>query len=199
MPPARYPEITLSAPLGEHRLIAKFDLIAIEPGGAGRDRGLEDLGQAPQAGLADPAAPDARYRDPLVRAAWPWNHGQPLRPEQIEMIYWFANFPDEPERLRYDATQFEADGRYLMEMAAKITQREDEVFPLTDDLRRCLFCVVPLAVPPRVEAGDLDAADTDTATDEVRVARLGRQASTSNRSGRSHFERHHRQRRADVT
>ena len=32
LPPARHPEITLSAPLGEHRLIAKFDLIAIEPG-----------------------------------------------------------------------------------------------------------------------------------------------------------------------
>ena len=32
-PQRQYPELTLSVPLGDHRLIAKFDLLAIEPGG----------------------------------------------------------------------------------------------------------------------------------------------------------------------
>ena len=115
------------------------------------------------------------YRYLLVRAGAALNGGQPLRPEQIEMIYWFANFPDEPERLRYDATQFEADGRYLMEMAAEITQRDDEVFPLTDDVKRCLFCAYRSLCCRGVEAGDLDAADADPAAGGDRVVRLGRE------------------------
>ena len=32
LPRLQYPELPLSAPLGEHRLVAKFDLVAIEPG-----------------------------------------------------------------------------------------------------------------------------------------------------------------------
>ena len=32
LPPIRHPEITLSAPVGSHRLLAKYDLVAIEPG-----------------------------------------------------------------------------------------------------------------------------------------------------------------------
>jgi len=34
LPARQYPELALSVPLGEHRLIAKFDLLAIDPAAA---------------------------------------------------------------------------------------------------------------------------------------------------------------------
>jgi hypothetical protein len=163
LPPVRHPEITLSAALGDHRLIAKFDLIAIEPGRRAVIVDWKTSAKHPRLGWLIQRLQTRVYRYLLVRAGAALNGGQPLRPEQIEMIYWFANFPDEPERLRYDVTQFEADGRYLMEMAAEIAQRDDEVFSLTDDLRRCLFCAYRSLCRRGVEAGDLDVADAETA------------------------------------
>ena len=156
-------------------MIAKFDLIAIEPGRRAVIVDWKTSAKRPRPGWLIQRLQTRVYRYLLVRAGAALNGGQPLRPEQVEMIYWFANFPDEPERLRYDATQFEADGRYLAEMAAEIAQRDDEVFSLTDDVKRCLFCAYRSLCRRGVEAGDLDAADADTAAGGGdRVARLGR-------------------------
>ena len=175
LPQARHPEMTLSVPLGEHRLIAKFDLIAIEPGGRAVIVDWKTSAKRPRPGWLVQRLQTRVYLYLLVRAGAVLNGGsepgrsasQPLRPEQIEMIYWFANFPDEPERLRYDATQFEADERNLREMAAEIAQRDDEVFPLTDDIKRCLFCAYRSLCRRGVEAGDLDAADAALAAEEI--------------------------------
>jgi CRISPR/Cas system-associated exonuclease Cas4 (RecB family) len=158
LPLARYPEVTLSAPLGEHRLMAKVDLIAIEPGRRAIIVDWKTSARRPGPGRLIERLQTRVYRYLLVRAGAALNDSQPLRPEQVEMIYWFANSPDEPQRLRYDATQFEADGRYLTELAAEIAQRADAVFSLTDDARRCLFCAYRSLCRRGVEAGDMDAA-----------------------------------------
>ena len=54
-----------------------------------------------------------------------------------------------------------------MEMAAEIAQRDDGVFLLTDDAKRCQFCAYRSLCRRGVEAGDLDAADADTAAEEI--------------------------------
>ena len=163
LPTLRYPEVTLSAPVGGHRLLAKYDLVAVDPGRRAVIVDWKTSQRRPTSAWLVARLQTRVYRYLLVRAGVHLNGGQPIAAEQVEMIYWFANFPDEPERLRYDVTQFEADGRYLMEVAAEITQRNDEVFSLTDDLRRCQFCAYRSLCRRGVEAGDLDVADAETA------------------------------------
>lgn len=140
LPPQRHPEIMLSAPLGSHRLLAKYDLIAVEPG---RRAEIVDwktgAHRPPRAALA--ARLQTRvYRYVLAEAGAHLNAGQPIPPGQIAMRYWFANTPDQPERLPYDATQHGADGKYLAALAAEIATAGKDDFPLTDDHRRCRFC-----------------------------------------------------------
>jgi CRISPR/Cas system-associated exonuclease Cas4 (RecB family) len=170
LPPLRFPELTLSAGLGEHRLIAKFDLVAIEPGRRAVIVDWKTSAKRPRPGWLAARLQTRVYRYLLVMAGAALNGGEPLRPEQVEMIYWFAEHPDEPERLRYNATQFEADGRYLAELAAGAAAREDDVFPLTSDVKRCLFCAYRSLCNRGVEAGDVAGADEDAVADEEAAA-----------------------------
>jgi hypothetical protein len=180
LPPICLPEITLSAPLGDHRLIAKYDLIALDPGRRAVIVDWKTSAKRSRPGWLSERLQTRVYRYLLVRAGGdlchvphvpgtcevPGTSGAALSPDQVEMIYWFANYPDEPERLPYDATQFAADGRALAELAAEIAQRDDPVFPLTDDLKRCRFCAYRSLCGRGVEAGDLADADDEAAAPE---------------------------------
>ncbi|MDX1993410.1 MAG: PD-(D/E)XK nuclease family protein [bacterium] len=143
-------------PRGVHRLLAKFDLLAIEPGravivdwktGERRPR-REDLARRMQTVV---------YPYVLALAGAAFNNGQPILPEQIEMIYWFAEDPSNPERFPYSVAQFQRDGDLLNGLIAEILTRED--FPLTEDLYKCRYCVYRSLCRRGVEAGDFREQD----------------------------------------
>lgn len=171
LPPLRFPEVTLSAPLGAHRLVARYDLIALEPAGRAVIVDWKTSAKRPTTEWLVGRLQTRVYRYLLVRAgASLWPAAPAICPEQVEMIYWFANFPEEPERLLYDAVQYAADGELLAELAAEIAQRADGVFPLTSDVRRCLFCVYRSLCGRGATAGDLAQADDEPAGPEERTA-----------------------------
>jgi hypothetical protein len=166
LPAVRYPEVTLSAPVGSHRLLAKYDLVAIEPGRRAVIVDWKTSARRPTGAWLAERLQTRVYRYVLVRAGSQLNHGAALQPEQIEMIYWFANFPDQPERLPYNRTQHEADGRYLASLIADLARAGDganpgDDFPLTDDATRCRFCPYRSLCGRGVEAGEMHAADDD--------------------------------------
>ena len=57
------------------------------------------------------------------------------------MTYWFANYPDLPEKFIYDKDKFQADATSLTEMIALIERLEEDDFALTDDIKKCRYCV----------------------------------------------------------
>jgi predicted RecB family nuclease len=131
-------EITLSAPIGPLRLVAKYDLIVAKPGEKftiydwktyRRRTSNDELARRMQTRV---------YRAMLVEAGAQLNGGRPISPDQIEMIYWFADFPSEPAHFPYSASAWQRDWAALQALAAEITSAE--VFELTDDPARCTFC-----------------------------------------------------------
>jgi hypothetical protein len=169
LPPARYPEVSLSAPVGAHRLLAKYDLVAVEPGRRAVIVDWKTSQRRPSSAWMASRLQTRVYRYLLVRAGAHLNAstepgrsgGVPIAPDQVEMIYWFTAFPDQPERLRYDRTQHEADGHYLGSLIAEITAATDDGFPLTDDVKRCRFCPYRSLCDRGAEAGDINAAEDE--------------------------------------
>ena len=149
LPAERYPEVTLSAPVGSHRLLAKYDLVAIEPGRRAVIVDWKTSQHRPSSVWLAARLQTRVYRYLLVAAGASLNGGQPLAPEQVEMIYWFAGYPDRPERLRYNRTQHEADGRYLTSLIAELVRAGDDDFPLTDDIAALPVLLLPFAVRAR--------------------------------------------------
>jgi RecB family exonuclease len=204
-----YPEVVLSAPVSGHRLVAKYDLIALM-GSSGLSRSPStrpfdfpfDFAQGKlrtgPSSIERPRLPPIEkavilewktsrkrpqrkwlaerlqtrvYPYLLVRAgshllesgdgglemgAW-----RPFQPEQVEMVYWFANFPQDPERFPYDAAQYEADDHYLASLIEEIKGLGDEDFPLTTQERRCRYCPYRSLCQRGVRAGSFDEMEDE--------------------------------------
>ena len=137
---ARYPEVTLTAALADHRLVAKFDLVVVQPG---IKAVIFDWKTSPVRTklLTLKARLQTRvYRYLLVRSGAHFNEGQPLVSAQVEMIYWFAEHPESPVRVPYDDVQYRADTVYLTGLIEEIQAMPDEAFAPTDDEKRCKYC-----------------------------------------------------------
>lgn len=161
LPAQRYPEITLSAPLGGYRLLAKYDLIAIDPGRRAEIVDWKTSTHRPARAMLAARLQTRVYRYVLAEAGAPLNGGQSLPPGQIAMRYWFANFPDQPERLPYNATQHAADRKYLTDLAAELATAGADDFPLTGDVKRCRFCPYRSLCSRGAEAGQMGEAEAE--------------------------------------
>jgi len=165
----RYPEVTLTAALAERRLLAKYDLIVVQPGSRAV---IFDWKTSPK--RSKPATLKARlqtrvYRYLLTRAGAHLNAGQPFDPAQIEMIYWFAEHPEAPVRLPYDAAHYHDDAGYLAGLIEQILSLDEDAFTPTDDERRCAYCPYRSYCDRGVQAG---ALGDDEAEDVADVAEL---------------------------
>lgn len=151
-----FPEITLSAPLASARLVAKCDLVLVSPDGKAVIYDWKTARKRPRrAGLA--ARLQSRiYPYLLARAGAYLNHSIPFSPEQVEMIYWFADFPDQPEIFAYRPEQYQADEGFLEGLVAEILALPETGFPLTANQERCRFCVYRSLCGRGAEAGSLD-------------------------------------------
>jgi CRISPR/Cas system-associated exonuclease Cas4 (RecB family) len=169
LPETRFPEIVLSAPMGEHRLMAKYDLVAVD---AGRRAIVMDWKTSRKRTKRKYLAERLQtkvYPYLLVRAGAHLNGGQPLAPEQVKMIYWFADYPDDPAHFSYDKAQYEADRAYLTSLVEEITGLAlslsnglgDVDFPLTTQEQRCKFCPYRSLCQRGVKAGSLDEIEDE--------------------------------------
>lgn len=165
LPEERHPEIQLSAPLEGYRLVAKYDLIAIQPG----ERVVivdwkTSLRRTPRPWLEN-SLQTVIYRYMLVQAGARLNGDEPILPEQIEMIYWFAEYPDQPEYFPYSAEQYKADDVYLRDLIHEVETREQ--FDLTTDTKRCQFCTYRSLCERGIQAGQTDEFESDESDDSL--------------------------------
>jgi len=77
------------------------------------------------------------------------------------MIYWFAEFPAEPQVLPYDSTQHAENVAFLSGLIDEIAARADLVWPLTSDEARCRYCVYRSLCERGVAAGASDEGDLE--------------------------------------
>ena len=162
-PGVRFPEKTLVGTIGEHALTATYDLVVVTPEGTARIYDWKTWRKKHDRGWLAGRLQTRVYPYLLAQAGAALNDGRPISPDDIEMVYWYARFPDEPERFVYDATQFLEDHAYLLDLVNRIDETSPGAFPLTDELRQCALCVYRSYCGRGAEAGAFspDEADVD--------------------------------------
>ena len=149
------------------RLIAKYDLIAIEPAQRAVIIDWKTTRRRTEPSTLRQRLQSQVYPYLLVEASaqLPWG---PIAPEQVEMRYWFTTAPDEPAILRYDATQHAANHQLLQRLVAQILAGENEAdFPKLPDTdanrqRFCAYCTYRSRCDRGILAGNLhEVADED--------------------------------------
>ena len=159
-----YPEANLSAPLGNYRLLAKYDLIAIQ------DEKVtiydwKTYRKRPRNEWLSARMQTRVYRSLLVQAGTHLNKGKPFEPEQIEMVYWFADFPDDPARFPYTSLQYTRDWDSLRRLSEELTTLSS--YPLTEDRQKCLFCTYRSYCERGIQAGDVEQAEAEREAEEL--------------------------------
>jgi hypothetical protein len=144
LPPAsqavRHSEIRLSTPLARYRLVARYDLLVVEPGHKAVIVDWKTNEKRSRRAWLEERWQTRVYRYVLVKAGTQLGEGQPWAPGQVELIYWFANFPAQPERFSYNDGQFTEDDWALQATIAEIASLNETVWALTDDQKKCRYC-----------------------------------------------------------
>ncbi|MDY6875898.1 MAG: PD-(D/E)XK nuclease family protein [Chloroflexota bacterium] len=169
LPASRHPEVILSAPVGGHRLVAKYDLIAVDSSamlraGSGKRAVIVDWKTSrkrPRRRWLAERLQTRVYPYLLVRAGAHLNAGQPPEVGQVEMVYWFANFPKDPARFVYDTARYEADEDYLASLIGEIVGLGDKDLPLTTQNRHCKYCRYRSLCQRGIGAGAFDEIDAE--------------------------------------
>ena len=159
-----YSEFTLSAPLGNYRLLAKYDLINIKDGKA-TIYDWKTYRKRPRNEWLAARLQTRVYRAMLIQAGTHLNNGQPFEPEQVEMVYWFGDFSDDPARFGYTSTQYQRDWDLLLKLAGEVESASS--YPQTEDRQKCAFCTYRSYCERGVKAGDWNEAETEMQAEEL--------------------------------
>jgi len=156
-PDARiFPEFTLNTILDGHRLTAKFDLLVVL-----------DAKIIIYDWKTSRRRPDIKWLDrklqtrvyPFVVAksgAYLLRGRQTLLPENVQLVYWFADFPNQPEIISYSKEKMDADSHFVSNIIAEIAgldSTDEEVFNRTSQDKICSFCVYRSLCRKGISAG----------------------------------------------
>jgi PD-(D/E)XK nuclease superfamily len=166
------PELNLFAAIRRHRLVAKYDLVAIRDGEA-TIYDWKTYARRPSNESMEARWQTKVYRALMARAATATSSGSPPSADSIRMVYWFSEFPADPAIFTYDARQFQTDWAAIEKLVREISSARD--FPLTDNRKRCRFCAFRSycdrgkeAAAWDASAAELDAGDVfDISFDEI--------------------------------
>jgi CRISPR/Cas system-associated exonuclease Cas4 (RecB family) len=158
------PEITLSAPIGDFRLVGKYDLLIK----ADHKFTIYDWKTSRKHPKREWLALNLQtrvYPFLLAQAGMYLNKGKLIAPDQIEMIYWFANFPTAPLRFPYSQAQFREDETYIAGLIEEIKLISEEPAPLTENEKRCRYCVYRSLCNRGIEAGPMEEFESEVTED----------------------------------
>jgi hypothetical protein len=159
-------EITLSTLVGSHRLVAKYDLLAVT---------------GPGVLIVDWKTDHRRpSSDSLLRrmqsCVYPYVAAETgaqalglasLRPDQVSMVYWFADFPSQTEEIHYNAVLHDTHRGLLEGLLAEIASTPDGGFGMAADEARCRFCVYRSLCDRGAEAGNLADIDNESLASDL--------------------------------
>jgi len=134
------PEITLHSHLAGRQVVAKFDLLQVYGTGI-RIYDWKTSSTRHARSWLEKKIQTTLYPLVLCLAGQNLSSDPTLHsPENIEMVYWFANHPQNPEILSYSRYQFDEDRQYIEELINQISSIPRGNFEMTEDQRLCRFC-----------------------------------------------------------
>ena len=149
----RFVELSLNAPLAGARLLAQCDLITLADDGQAIIYDWKTSLRLPSRTWLTGRMQTRIYPYLLLKAGAYLNAGTPIKAEQISMIYWFAEFPEQSEIYRYSTSQSQQDERYLQELIKEILTLPEDGFNLTNQAARCEYCTFRSYCGRGIEAG----------------------------------------------
>jgi hypothetical protein len=189
---SHYVEFPLSIPIDQYRLVAKYDLLLQRNSSSGLNkysRTTQDgktennhvkwiiydwktTHKLPERQWLSTKLQTRIYPFLLTKAGLSMDHDRGIKPENIQMVYWFSNFPEMPIQFRYSQEYFEKDQSFIMKLIDEIKTLDGKESPKTENEKRCRFCAYRSLCDRGIVAGSLteyqfDEPFQDTISDSI--------------------------------
>jgi len=159
LPAQRHVETTLQTTVAGYRLIAKYDLIAVEPDGQVTIVDWKTSRNVTRKSILEQRLQTTVYRYVLAKAGAHLYGGRLIPPEQIKMVYWFVANDGKTVEFDYSTEQVQIDEQNLSELIRDIESAN--LFPLTSDTDKCRFCSYRSLCNRGDKAGDWQDFEVD--------------------------------------
>lgn len=137
----RHVEVSLSALLEGHRLLAKYDLLLIQSDAQIVIYDWKTASHRPRRDRLSQRLQTRVYPYLLVKAGSVLNNRQPIAPDSVSMIYWFSDPQMEPETFKYSHARFKEDEQHLRSLVAEISGLSFNDFSQAASEAPCRYCV----------------------------------------------------------
>ncbi len=162
LPGARFfTEALLSFPVHtEARLVARFDLVLMASNGHVLIVDWKTSRKRPHPLSLLQRMQTRLYRFLMVVAGQTWKDGEAIVPSQVEMLYWFAEYPEDPVRFSYSEEEYQRDFEWFPKLIQEIENAA--AFPPTEESRICMYCPYRSYCARGVRAGSWEEMDEET-------------------------------------
>lgn len=149
--------------LGGYAVAAKYDLLVSQQNGAYTIYDWKTTASDHRSGRKF-------YREKLQTILYPYVLSQcsfgskrpsSIDPASITLTYWFPQFPAEPESFPYSSAQLEQDRSELEQTISEIVSKPTDDFAMTDNEKRCDYCVYRSYCGRGKKAGSMTSEDFD--------------------------------------
>lgn len=150
---SRYPEVSMTVPIGNHFLTGRFDLLVLGKGKAHIFDWKTDAKARSESQLRE----DLQTRLYLALATeGTAGLNRRLAPEQVALTYWYVNDQESSVTFEYSQAQHDANWSYLQRLTRELEQQAaGAIWPLTDDLGHCSRCAYQIYCDRQTERLDL--------------------------------------------
>lgn len=170
LPGIKFSEILFSIPFENTRLIAKYDLVIYQANQQALIYDWKTSHHLPKEKWLADRMQTRVYPFVLASLSAQPRSAFQLSPDQIQMIYWYPVFFDNPVTFLYSQSQFAEDQRFLSSTIQGIIRMEESGFTKTDNEKLCKYCRYRSLCDRGVSAGERSEAeglesDSDSAFD----------------------------------
>lgn len=139
-------EVEIVAALASHRLIAKCDLVVCDGDGRVRIFDWKTGTRPPSPASQRQSWQTVVYRYAVVEGGAglgpPGWEGRAIQPDQVELVYWHAGYPEATNAIPYDSGQHEEARQRLQAAAARVEAlgTGEEAYARTEQVEACRRC-----------------------------------------------------------
>ena len=171
---AVFGETMLSVPLAGRRLVAKFDRVVLTDAGRAWIFDWKTGRKKPEQAAYAQSWQTLVYRFVLVEAGAVLNGGRALAPDDVTLVYWHAQYPQDLQPITYSAAEHERARALLSEAIAAIEALPDaDAYAKTDDESECQRCAFhTYCNRPAARSDDWDIDEDELEWEQIPEAEL---------------------------
>ena len=160
-----FTELALSARIENHRLTALFDLVAVKEKEPILIFDWKTYHHKPSHAKLAERMQTKVYSSLMLHTGNQNTNILSADIDKVEMTYWFAGFPDAPEKFIFSRTDSKQSWMQLENLVIEIDSRQS--FPLTEDERICSYCVYRSLCERGIKAGEGDELESIAPADFI--------------------------------